>query len=365
MLGVQTKYIESPAGAVLLTPELVEIHLYLWKSISATTTKQQIYVELQRRRGDAVIFYNYARSILNAASSSADSFEKSYHATTTQNELNYRYRAEIRLFQTELTMFEDDDSVVESLRSIEIAADLLQKDRLDARILGMESLSVLTDPSKTCWNTARLTSRAVLLFGSTSDHYAFSVIQDFILNIVQNRCMPDEDSIMDGLMEYDSDDDDEDYFTKGAGEEGYRGKSCVYYDAMHTFVNYGLKIVFNALHVLTTSFDTDKIENQLDNRSIVENFLQISLKFSSRNNQQGILATLLMEVGRAEFNPHNACLAGKSLTIICQLSSTARLRIIKEGFEIVTRAQEIGKVTNFKLQEVCGELQQVLLLARS
>eukprot|EP00547_Thalassionema_nitzschioides_P001784 CAMPEP_0194216100 /NCGR_PEP_ID=MMETSP0156-20130528/18287_1 /TAXON_ID=33649 /ORGANISM="Thalassionema nitzschioides, Strain L26-B" /LENGTH=460 /DNA_ID=CAMNT_0038944779 /DNA_START=166 /DNA_END=1548 /DNA_ORIENTATION=+ len=346
MLCVQAKYFESPAGAALLTEELVEIYVYLWK----TSEKKEIYVELQRRRGDAVTFHRYARSILNAASC-GDSLEKIH---TLQNESSQYLRSATKLFQRELPTCDDD---VSSLQAIELAADLLQKDRLDARILGMESLSVLTNPCKTCWNTARLASRAVL-FGS-NDHHAFCVIQEFILNIVQNRCMPDEDSMMEGLIDYDSDDDEEeDYFMKGSEEERYREKPSEYYAIMNAFVNYGLKIVANALQVLTTSLDTDKTAEELDPRNIVEQFLQISLEFSPK---QDILTTLLIEVGLAESRPHNACLAGKSLKTMSQFSTAARLRTkTLRGFETVSRAEEIGKVTNFRLQEVCGELQQVL-----
>lgn len=354
VFGIQAKYFESPAGAALLTPELVEIHVCLWKA----TNDKKIYVELQRRRGDAITFHRYSRSILGAAASCGDS---SFEKASSQNELQY-LRGAAKLFQRELPRCDEGSSDVESLQSIELAADLLQKDRFDARILGMESLSILTNPRKTCWNTALLASRAVL-FGDKNENHAFGVIHEFILNIVQNRCIPDdEDSGMQDsfLMGYDSDDDEEDYFSmKGTEDDRYGEKSSEHNATMHAFVNYGLKIISSALQILTTSLDAEsKSVTLLDPRTVVENFLQRSLEFSPK---QDILKTFLNEVGCAESKPHNACLAAKSLKIMCHFSSAARFRMkTLHGFETVTCAEEIGKVTNVRLEDVCGQLQQVL-----
>ena len=68
VLGIQAKYFETPAGVALLTPEQVEIFVYLWK----TGGGKQVCVEVHRRRGDSVTFHRYASHILAAASGDFD-----------------------------------------------------------------------------------------------------------------------------------------------------------------------------------------------------------------------------------------------------------------------------------------------------
>jgi len=352
VLGIQTKYFESPAGAALLTPELVEIYLYLWK----TGNGKKICIEVQRRRGDSVTFYRYARHILEAASGDFDASE--YNDYSDSNYL----RAAEKLLRTELTNSSKEREA--SIMSIELAADLLRKDRLDARILGMESLCILTDPRKTCLNTALLVSRAVILGKYCGEeHDAFPAIHEFVLNIAQKRSMSDEEALIeDMIVDYDSDDDDEDYFMDDEERDGE--KPPEYCEAMHTCANHALRILCNAWEVLTTfeSFEAEPekttTEQHLDPSSmLVEKFHEVSFSFT----HEDILTTLLMEVNRAESKAHNACLAGKCLKILCSSSSAARDHTkALFGLESATRAEEIGKVMNARLQAVCGGLREVL-----
>lgn len=349
VLGIQTKYFESPAGAALLTPELVEIYLYLWKKGNG-----QICIEVQRRRGDSVTFYRYARQILEAASGDFDVSEY------TDFSSSHYLRAAEKLLKTEMTNSSKERE--ESLMSIELAANLLQKERLDARILGMESLCILTDPRKTCLNTAILVSRAVILGRhSGEDHYACRLIHEFVLNIVQKRCMSDEDSLLeDMIVDYDSD-DDEDYFMED--EERDAQKPSEYFETVQTCINHGLRILSNAWEVLTTfeSLETEPEKTSTGQLSssatLVDTFREISYAIT----HEDILTTLLMEVFRAESKAHNACLAGKCLKIMCQSSITARASTKNlHGLQYAAHAEEIGKVTNARLQEVFGELRQIL-----
>jgi len=349
VLGLQAKYFEKPAGAALLTPELVEMYLYLWK----TGNGKQICIEIQRRRGDSVTFHRYAGQILEAASGDFDASEHVYYSNS-----NYLRAAE-KLLRAELTNSPKDRE--ESLMSIELAANLMRKDRLDARVLGMESLCILTDPRKTCLNTALLASRAVILGKNCGeDCDVFSVIHEFVLKILQNRCMPDEDSLIkDMIVEYDSD-DEEDYFMED--EEQDPDKPQEYCEAMNTCVNHALRILSNAWEVLTT-FESLEAEpektgiEQLSSLMLVEKFHQVCFELT----KEDILTTLLMEVNRAESKAHNACLAGKCLKIICQSSDAACERTkALSGLQTAMHAENVGKVMNARLQEVCGELRRLL-----
>lgn len=348
VLGIQAKYFESPAGAALLTPEQVEIYLYLWKAGGG----KQVCVEVQRRRGDSVTFHRYARHILEAASGDFDPAEyKDY------SDSHYLKAAE-KLIRTELTKATDQRQ--ESLIAIELAAGLIKKDRFDARILGMESLCILTDPRKTNLNTALLASRAVL-FGVQKDEQnpMFRNIHEFVLNVVQKRCMGDEESLLeDMVVEYDS--DDEDYFDDE--EERDETKPPEYHDSMKTLVNYGLTIITNSWEVLTTFESFDSEPETTDGHPLsVDTAVAEFHRISSDLTHTDILTSLLMELGRAESKAHNACLAAKCLRLLCQSSHEARERTkALSGLQRASRAEEVGKETNARLERESADLFRVL-----
>mmetsp|Transcript_11228 Transcript_11228/g.18599 ORF Transcript_11228/g.18599 Transcript_11228/m.18599 type:complete len:539 (+) Transcript_11228:663-2279(+) len=350
VLGLQAKYLENPAGAALLTPEQVEIYLYLWKTGKAG---KQYCIEVQRRRGDSVTFHRYARHILEAASGDFDPAEY-----TDLTDSHYLKAAE-KLLRNELAKAVEERE--ESLISIELAATLIKKDRFDARLLGMESLCILTDPRKTNLNTALLASRAVL-FGVQKEekgNQSFRQIHEFVLNVVQNRCMGDEDSFLqDMVVEYDS--DDEDMFDDD-DEERDEKKPPEYYDSMKTFVNYGLTILANSWEVVST-FESFESEPETTGASYsVDAAVAEFHRISSDLTHTDILTSLLTELGRADKKAHNACLAAKCLRILCQSSEEARDRTKSlYGTESASRAKEIGKATNARLERESAQLLLVL-----
>jgi hypothetical protein len=349
VMGFQAKYLENPAGAALLTPEQVEIYLYLWK----TGHGKQYCIEVQRRRGDSVTFHRYARHILEAASGDFD-------ATEFKDFTDSKYlKAAEKLLRNDFVKNVNERE--ESVASIEMAAGLIKKDRFDARLLGMESLCILTDPRKTSLKTALLASRAVI-FGAVKEeegNHCFREIHEFVLNVVQNRCMGDEDSFLqDMIVEYDSDDDDmfED------GEERDEAKPPEYYDSMKTFVNYGLTILANSWEVVST-FESFESEPETTGasysvHSAVAEFHRTAYELTHTD----ILTSLLTELGRAESKAHNACLAAKCLRILCQSSDDARDRTKSlYGMESASRAEQIGNATNARLER---ESAQLLLALR-
>lgn len=342
ILSIQAKYFESPAGAALLTPEQVEMYIYLWKVGGG----KQVCVELQRRRGDSVTFHRYARHILESASGDFDPAEyKDY------SDSHYLKSAE-KLLRTEL---KHADQGQEARMAIELAAGLIMKDRLDARILGMQSLCILTDPRKTNLNTSLLASRAVL-FGEGEP--MFRHIQEFVLNVVQKRCMGDDDSLLeDMIVEYDS--DEEEYFEDD--EQRDESKPPEYHDSIKILLNYGLTILANSWELQSTFELLDSEPEKTDGNRIsvdlaVARFHQMALDCTHTD----ILTSLLIELGRAEFQAHNACLAAKCLRILCQSSPEARERTkALSGLERAFRAEEVGKATNARLERESAALLRV------
>merc|ERR1711915_1049143 len=129
---------------------------------------------------------------------------------------------------------------------------------------------------------------------------------------------------------------------------------------MCAVVIFALKTISNSLQVLTTQLsDNNSKQKDLNGHAIIEKFYQKSLTFS---HDTDILSALLKEIASADSTPHDACLAAKCLTLMCQSSKAIRRRITSLcGMETVAHAKEIGNITNARLQTACGELQQVLV----
>lgn len=340
-LSVQANYFNKPAAAALLTPELVEIYLALWK-----TPNDEIQVELQRRKGDSVTFHRYCRHILDASSGDFDATE-----VRTTGSLHYLKAAE-KLLRSELSKTNgDDDSKV----ALELTHSLLTKDRMDARKLGMESLCILTDPSKTHLPTTIMASRAVLLGGGES---MGNDIHTMILNLVQKRCMGDEENLLEGMpVEYDS--DDEDFFPSDDERDNTRPPE--YNDTMSIMLNHALIVLANSWQVVSTfeSFDgTPETTIALPSLELlVDHFLHDALEVTDTD----MIFSLLQQMQRAPIKPHNACLAAKTLTILVTHSTRARERAIKVGAaQVVDRAYDVGVASNAKLEQECRSLLELL-----
>ena len=70
-MSVQAIYDDETATASLFTSENVEMHMCLWKTPN-TAQQEGVLVELQRRKGDSMVFHRYARRILDAAVGDVD-----------------------------------------------------------------------------------------------------------------------------------------------------------------------------------------------------------------------------------------------------------------------------------------------------
>merc|ERR1712238_414542 len=118
-------------------------------STLATKEKKGILVEIQRKNCNSFKFHNIAKTILHAARGSTPPKLKTSFGRPPPLLLNRKAPAVCNIkHYTEV--------------AIENAAILLKKDRIDANMLGMESLILLTDKQCSAELTCLLTSRAVL-----------------------------------------------------------------------------------------------------------------------------------------------------------------------------------------------------------
>jgi len=337
MMSVQAMYDSDLATASLKTSEHVDIHLSLWQG-KAPRYPNCIIVEAQRRKGDAVVFHHYCRNLLDAAQGefNSDTF-------ITKEKLEQKYTT----IASELLEERESSTAAGTERenflfALEIAAGLIKKDRMDARQLGMESLCLLTDPTRTGKETALLASKVVLL-GTIHDENATESdllqeelgIREAVLSLVQFGRLGEG-----GEFSPPNESNDED--NELPDEKSHN-------DILH---NLALAVLSNALEVLENQ--TAKIDPNKSVASITNTFLDESTDISSRD----LLRTLLGGLEQAEAKPHDACLSAKCLKFLFQASQKARRKARSlNAKQIVATALDIGRRTHVKLEE---EAQKVI-----
>lgn len=360
-LSVQATYDNHAATASLLTAENVEMHLSLWHKLATPQNPTVgVVVELQRRKGDSIAFHRYSRSILDAAVGDLD-FDDLPHDLL--EDVMYSKKVQ-RLLSMELKN-EHNQEHENAVIAIEIAHGLLMKDRMDARQLGLESLCLLTDPRKTGYITAVLTSHVVLL-GSTQgveipgvdqadssillEEGPFQEIREAILSLVQFSRIGDDDD------EAEKDD----------------MVSSPESDHMTLLHNLALAVLANALDVIENPDRYDEEpENVEDTKprarlrtassnDVTNEFLQQTEELSNKE----ILSTLIAELGKAHTKPHDAALSAKCLGSMCRASDEAKKRAKELGAKnVVSTALDVGVKTHLKLETECKRVVKVLAQA--
>lgn len=362
VLSVQATYNDENATASLVTGENVEMHLSLWRTSGDAASKYPagIVVELQRRKGDSIIFHRYSRYILDAAMDEFDSFDF-IEKTGGDVAQVYTKKAErmLKMQTSGSASSEEENAVI----AIEIAHGLLMKDRMDARQLGLESLCLLTDPQKTGSTTALIASHVVLLGtaqgtvapagdGAIFDESPFQEIRETILSLIQLRRIGDE-------TDY-SDDENE-----GVVDGEVEGQLIQEKEHMNILHNLALAVLANALEVIE---DYDVIDSEpeetfakprarLDSSEITKTFMNEGKDITSKE----ILSTLIAELGKASRNPHNACLSAKCLSSLMGASDDARRRAKELGAKnVVSTALDVGVRTHAKLETECKKVVKVM-----
>lgn len=366
LMSVQAIYNNETATAALLTGENVEMHLSLWRT-SGGKYPEGIVVELQRRKGCSIVFHRYSRHILDSA---IGDFDFETFAQKTEDDFgdrSYSKKAE-RLLKAEsakAASSEEENAII----AIEIAHGLLMKDRMDARQLGLESLCLLTDPSKTGATTSLLASHVVLLGtaqmgeqdqGMMFDEAPFQEIRETILSLVQLRRIGDEE-------EFSDDEDDEEQRLRQALSDEMEGNHQEK-EHMSLLHNLALAVMANALDVIENADQYDSEPEDVDKKMpargrtqsadiVAKSFMDDAKDITKRE----LLSTLISELGRAENKPHNARLSAKCLSSLLRASKDARKRARDLGAKnVVNTALDVGTRTHAKLETECKSVVKVL-----
>ena len=370
-------------------------------SIPPTPGHQVLLIEVQRRKGDIVSFYNYRRAILDAAEGKfdfaaydkKDGLEKpggrdranqpratinrptlarpkpmrppSLSANDTdkmfaglKKDIDSFDNGDKDPFEKKPSEDEQNEIVDKALQALNIAASLIKKDRVDAQRLGMESLVLLTDPLRAGIDTAKIASRVVLL-GSAREDVAMGIDNEDDLDALfdESAGLGIRETILEMIM--------------GDDFEGKMGKDDIHdheidREFRSILFNLGLTVLSNALHTLgegTESMDDRKPPPPQPNRRRAATEpvnrpadLNVPKRFiddTSASFGCDVLSALIKILGQAKAKPHDAYHSARCLDVLFKGGGNghrARARRDLDAKQIVSAALEVGVRTHAKLE---------------
>mmetsp|Transcript_38262 Transcript_38262/g.56349 ORF Transcript_38262/g.56349 Transcript_38262/m.56349 type:complete len:432 (+) Transcript_38262:61-1356(+) len=257
-----------------------------------------VIVEVQRRSGSVLSFHRDCCAILDAAEGFIN--EGDSHVPR-------RNVSDMDFAKCEDEELRHQRRKINAASALEVASDLLQKDRIDANELGIESLCALTDSNKTNPETALIASSSIILDKENSE------IRDIIASLVEKGLLPGEEE------------EDE----------------SIYNDDHHSrLCNLALVVLSNALVVAEKESSLrEAVRGQL---WFVDYLVQV----------------LVGKVGDAHLRPHEAFLAAKSLNALVKISDEARNKAISlDAPRILSDANEFGNLSH---ESLAGETARVV-----
>lgn len=360
-MSIQANYKDDPVSAVLLTLEDIEFHLCLWKS---RTEQDIVNVEIQRRRGDAVLSSRYAQKILKAIQIQ-DFQEDDYQVDTSLN-IRHLQDAESLLQQVLASSsassgpYKGLSSSEQTVMVLDTVHSYLHTERLDARHLGLESLCILTDPRRTSIATSISCARAVLLGEApTEDSKAIcGYLHKFVMRLVQLREFGDENFGLADPMDVDS--EAETFFpSDDEGESLECKRPPEYVEYMSQLFRLALTAMINSIEVVACFKDLEPLCHG-NLVTMTHDFIASAKEIC----EQDMLQTLVDCVARAKYKQHNAYLATKGLRYLSQASPAVHLRLVKDFnvVKLVEEAAQTGYTRHALLQSEGEQLFRVLAL---
>lgn len=292
-----------------LTVNNMEFCVQLFKVTEKTN--ECVIVELHRVNGSSITFHSVARSILNAAKAKSMK-SKSIQVEERKSEL-VRRRVVVRDFrdgESSLKKTQDQEELFTC--TLEMVDALLKKDRVDANLLGMESLELLTRLTSTSDAMVKFVTKIVL----TAER--FSDIKDTITSLIANYSI-------DGESVANADED-------------------VYYQKMRVC----------ALSVLSNSIDVMSKENP--------DTLDEMLRADDWVGDHGLLTLLLNELKKANKSPQEAYLAGSCLKKVFEKSCRMKNHAVEklDAMSVFVESQKVGRCSHNLLESVSDSLLQIV-----
>ena len=279
-------------------------------------TNKCVIVEMQRTNGSSVQFHKIAQTLLKVAKE-----------TQAQSPLDpsspFTNKVDIKkLHHSQKQSKEKKEHNQEEvfICTLEMVDALLKKDRVDANLLGMESLQLLTSHKSASDSMVKFVSNIVI----TGER--FGDIKGTISSLITKYTI-DGDTPTNDV------------------EEGYYRKMRV---CALTVLSNSLKSFFDLNETSDAKTDTCKIDSILSS----DDWL----------GDHGLLTLLVEELKNAKVEPNDAYLAGKSLEIVFLRSMRMRSEAIKLNAQtIITESLELGQASYPPLESISRNLLKVLL----
>lgn len=163
----------STAKAIL-TVDDTEFSIQLFRVWLDEKRNECTFVELQRLSGSPIVFHTVARNILAAS-------KKNVVSSNTKTAKVPRVRRNLTISRIETTGLGDNEEESKLLTcSVGIVDCLLKKDRIDANLLGMESLQLLTNKTNSSDSMVSYASNIVMDGGEFMD------VRDRVISLMAN-----------------------------------------------------------------------------------------------------------------------------------------------------------------------------------
>jgi hypothetical protein len=274
-----------------------------------------VLVEIHRLCGDVISFVRDSRAVLDAAEDKAVMGEKDDETPMF-----------LQLPVSNMSCLKDarlpEVTVEMQVETVNVTANLLSSIQIDANMLGMESLVILTDPEKTHKSTAILASRSIIC----PDHDANR--QFSIHNYVMSLLIYDDDCVAP------SSEDSSSIHDEGTSISDFATR----------LRNLAMSALSNAIGLLSQ-----------------EGLLSPDIAPHREWYMSVLLPRLIGDLNAADLRPHDACYASRCLSTLAESSIdfAAKFSAIG-GFDAVKNAEKVGVREFALLQQDAGRCHEVL-----
>jgi len=315
-----------------------------------------VIVDIQRLRGDPITFHQSSRAILSAAQGDSNS-ARLYNNVLPNHGMGLALDTPFNGTPVARGRLKQDDSEV--LSAIEIDWSLIKKDRMDANILGWESLSLLTSQQGSGRTTALIAGRVVLGLAPSGNEEdegedeRHAEIHAAIISLVRDRRMLGGDAVYDIDSSFNNEGkNDADYLTaEELAAAPFQHPASFPEDSEHITVQRSLAIrsLANALEIVANAGDVRFLERALPhlvNENIVPSLLEEVAQSVLPNNP---------------FNASDATHAARALRIIFEHSQDARnIAHARNALNVLSKATTVGRSRHAALEQEAGRAFQVL-----
>lgn len=204
--SIMTEFYHESASASAMTSNRVHFMIRMYQG-QGGSSEPAVIVELQRLRGDSITFHQASRAILSSAQGNTTGGQHIFNQNVPNGGMGLALDIPIR---GNLRRFTDDDSkedISSVLLALEIDLSLIKKDRMDATILGWESLALLTDMYSSGRSTALVAARVALGLPPTDngveedEDERFAEIHATIISVIRDRRLNEGNETMPTVEE--------------------------------------------------------------------------------------------------------------------------------------------------------------------